>query len=160
MRRSEMKRETKYPYIMVDSEGVVQNIAMFDDYASANTLTKACYGDGACAYAYRYAVSIGDRCVDGTFYVEDEKGVLTEAEYIPSDEDQISALNDQLMDAYLAFARIDAVRGLLEVRHGNGAAKHLYEKNGYHLLACRKNYYKHPDEDADIYEIAFTENGE
>ena len=155
-----MKRETKYPYIMVDSEGVVQNIAMFDDYASANTLTKACYGDGACAYAYRYAVSIGDRCVDGTFYVEDEKGVLTEAEYIPSDEDQISALNDQLMDAYLAFARIDAVRGLLEVRHGNGAAKHLYEKNGYHLLACRKNYYKHPDEDADIYEIAFTENGE
>ena len=155
-----MKRETKYPYIMVDSEGVVQNIAMFDDYASANTLTKACYGDGACAYAYRYAVSIGDRCVDGTFYVEDEKGVLTEAEYIPSDEDQISALNDQLMDAYLAFARIDAVRGLLEVRHGNGAAKHLYEKNGYHLLACRKNYYKHPDEDADIYEIVFTEYGE
>lgn len=65
-----------------------------------------------------------------------------------------------LMDAYLAFVRIDAVRGLLEVRHGNGAAKHLYEKNGYHLLACRKNYYKHPDEDADIYEIAFTENGE
>ena len=98
-----MKRETKYPYIMVDSEGVVQNIALFDDYASANTLTKACYGDGACAYAYRYAVSIGDRCVDGTFYVEDEKGVLTEAEYIPSDEDQISALNDQLMDAYLAL---------------------------------------------------------
>lgn len=40
---------------------------------------------------------------DGTFYVEDEKGVLTEAEYIPSDEDQISALNDQLMDAYLAL---------------------------------------------------------
>ena len=32
------------------------------------------------------------------------------------------------MDTYLAFARMDAVRGLLEVRHGNGAAKHLYEK--------------------------------
>ena len=145
---------------MVDAEGTVQNIAMFDDYASANTITQACYGEGACAYAYQYAVSVGDRCVDGTFYVVDEKGVLTEAEYIPSDENQISVLNDQLMDAYLAFARIDAVRGLLEVRHGNGAAKHLYEKNGYHLLACRKNYYKHPDEDADIYEIAFTENGE
>ena len=61
---------------------------------------------------------------------------------------------------HLWIARIDAVHGLLEVRHGNGAAKHLYEKNGYHLLACRKNYYKHPDEDADIYEIAFIENGE
>lgn len=69
-------------------------------------------------------------------------------------------IGQMLIDAYLAFARIDAVRGFLEVRHGNGAAKHLYEKNGYHLLACRKNYYKHPDEDADIYEIAFTENGE
>ena len=98
-----MKRETKYPYIMVDAEGTVQNIAMIDDYASANTITQACYGEGACAYAYQYAVSVGDRCVDGTFYVVDEKGVLTEAEYIPSDEDQISVLNDQLMDAYLAL---------------------------------------------------------
>lgn len=35
-----MKRETKYPYIMVDSEGVVQNIAMFDDYAPQIHLLK------------------------------------------------------------------------------------------------------------------------
>ena len=69
-------------------------------------------------------------------------------------------IGQMLMDTYLAFVRMDAVRGLLEVRHGNSAAKHLYEKNGYNLLACRKNYYKHPDEDADIYEITFTENGE
>lgn len=65
-----------------------------------------------------------------------------------------------LMESYLAHARTAAVRGLLEVRHGNDAAKHLYEKNGYHLLAARKNYYKHPTEDADIYEIVFIENGE
>lgn len=69
-------------------------------------------------------------------------------------------IGQMLMETYLAYAKMIAVRGLLEVRHGNDAAKHLYEKNGYHLLACRKNYYKHPNEDADIYEIAFTENGE
>ena len=69
-------------------------------------------------------------------------------------------IGQMLMDAYFAYAQTVAARGLLEVRHGNNAAKHLYEKNGYHLLAVRKNYYKHPDEDADIYEIVFTENGE
>ena len=69
-------------------------------------------------------------------------------------------IGQMLMETYLAYVQTIAIRGLLEVRHGNDAAKHLYEKNGYHLLACRKNYYKHPDEDADIYEIVFTENGE
>lgn len=69
-------------------------------------------------------------------------------------------IGQMLIDAYLAFVQGCTLRGLLEVRHGNDAAKHLYEKNGYQLLACRKNYYKHPDEDADIYEITFTENGE
>ena len=69
-------------------------------------------------------------------------------------------IGQMLMETYLAYAKTIAVRGLLEVRHGNDVAKHLYENNGYHLLACRKNYYKHPNEDADIYEIAFTENGE
>lgn len=65
-----------------------------------------------------------------------------------------------LLEAYHTFAQQSCLRGLLEVRRGNIAAKHLYEKKGYHLLASRKNYYKHPDEDADIYEITFTENGD
>lgn len=60
-----------------------------------------------------------------------------------------------LLDAYFTFATKCSSRGLLEVRHGNAAAKHLYEKNGYRLLATRKNYYKNPMEDADMYEILF-----
>lgn len=60
-----------------------------------------------------------------------------------------------LLDAYFTFASKSSSRGLLEVRHGNAAAKHLYEKNGYRLLATRKNYYKNPMEDADMYEILF-----
>lgn len=60
-----------------------------------------------------------------------------------------------LLDAYFTFAKKSSSRGLLEVRHGNAAAKHLYEKNGYRLLATRKKYYKNPVEDADMYERLF-----
>ena len=60
-----------------------------------------------------------------------------------------------LLDAYFTFAKKSSSRGLLEVRHGNAAAKHLYEKNGYRLLATRKKYYKNPMEDADMYERLF-----
>lgn len=75
-------------------------------------------------------------------------------------EQRKGGIGQMLMETYLAFVQRVSARGLLEVRHGNIAAKCLYEKSGYHLLTVRKNYYKHPDEDADIYEIIFIENGE
>lgn len=87
-----MKREIKYPYIMLDSEGIVQNIAMFDDYEAANQITRACYGEGAYATAYNYAVAVGDKHIDGVFYVVNEDGSLTVADYIPNDEDNINML--------------------------------------------------------------------
>ena len=39
----------------------------------------------------------------------------------------------------------------LEVRQSNRAARTLYEKHGFSLVAERKNYYKAPAEDACIY---------
>lgn len=90
-----MKREYMYPYIMLDPEGMVQNIAMFSSYEQANQITRACYGDGAYAEAYRYAVQPGDKHINGVFYVVEEDGSLTEAEYIPNDEDNISYLKDE-----------------------------------------------------------------
>nr|WP_302596943.1 ribosomal protein S18-alanine N-acetyltransferase [uncultured Cellulosilyticum sp.] len=38
----------------------------------------------------------------------------------------------------------------LEVRSSNEVAQKLYEKNGFHKIAVRKNYYQKPTEDAII----------
>ena len=64
-----------------------------------------------------------------------------------------SGIGKMLMESYLAFVRENCTRGLLEVRHGNEAAKKLYEMYGYTPLATRKRYYNNPVEDADIYEV-------
>lgn len=45
-----------------------------------------------------------------------------------------------------------AVRMLLEVRKSNVAARRLYEKNGFTVLAERQGYYSNPKEDAVIME--------
>ncbi len=68
-------------------------------------------------------------------------------------ENQNAGIGQMLTVSYLSFAKKNCTRGLLEVRHGNAAAKHLYEKNGYRMFSTRKNYYKNPPEDADIYEL-------
>ena len=90
-----MKREYMYPYVMLDPEGVVRNVAMFDNYEMANQIARACHGEGAYAEAYRYAVRIGDKHIDGVFFNVEEDGTLTEAEYIPNDEDNINYLKDK-----------------------------------------------------------------
>ncbi len=45
----------------------------------------------------------------------------------------------------------------LEVRAGNTAAILLYEKNGFVTAGRRKEFYRHPDEDAFIMTRTFTE---
>lgn len=101
-----MKREYKYPYVQLTSDGVVQNIAMFDDYEQANVITRAVYGEDAFAMAYNYGVGIGDKLVDGIFYVVNEDGTLEEAEYIPNDEDNIRSLKSENEDLTLAMAEM------------------------------------------------------
>lgn len=93
--------EISYAYIQVDSNGTVQNIAMFENYEDANRITRAVYGNQAFAAEYRYAVRPGgvDRFHDGRFWTVSENGAETEAEYIPSDQDKINMLqaeNEQL----------------------------------------------------------------
>jgi len=89
--------EISYPYIQVDGEGRVQNIAMFENYEDANRITRAVYGDQAFAAEYRYAVRPGriDRFHDGQFWTVSEDGTESEAAYIPSEQDKISKLKEE-----------------------------------------------------------------
>lgn len=87
-----MKRELAKPYIMIDPEGTVQNIAMCDNYEEANQVARAVYGDTAFADEYKWLVQPGDRFRDGVFYTVD--GDIEEpAEYIPTEEEQIIQLS-------------------------------------------------------------------
>ena len=89
--------EISYSYIQVDGNGIVQNIAMFGNYSDANRITKTVYGDQAFAAEYRYAVRPGgvDQFHDGRFWCVEADGTETEAEYIPSEQDKISALQSE-----------------------------------------------------------------
>jgi ribosomal-protein-alanine N-acetyltransferase len=49
-------------------------------------------------------------------------------------------------------ARAGAGSALLEVRRSNDAARGLYESLGFHVLATRREYYRHPTEDALVME--------
>lgn len=105
-----MKREFKYAYVQITADGIIQNIAMFDNYEDANYITRCTYGDDAFALAYNYAVGIGDIYKNECFYIVEEDGSLVVAEYIPNDEENIQILKaenkeltTQLTDTQLAL---------------------------------------------------------
>ncbi len=60
----------------------------------------------------------------------------------------------QLMGALIGEAQQKAgTRILLEVRESNLPARHLYENHGLAPAGRRKGYYRHPVEDAVLYEL-------
>jgi ribosomal-protein-alanine N-acetyltransferase len=60
---------------------------------------------------------------------------------------------DRLMRALIEQAEKGAAsRILLEVRESNQPARRLYEKDGFHDVGRRRNYYNNPLEDAILYE--------
>lgn len=144
-----------------DLQIIAREVAQMEGNSFADAWTEAMVADSLAQKYNHLWIAENDAGMPYGYLLANVLGDETELLRVAvNPECRKDGIGQLLMDAYLTFARTVAVRGLLEVRHGNDAAKHLYEKNGYHLLACRKNYYKHPDEDADIYEIAFTENGE
>ena len=86
-------------------------------------------------------------------YVGDETELLRIA---VDNEKRKTGIGKSLMQSYLEDAGKICVSGFLEVRAHNLPAKSLYEKTGYKKIATRKNYYREPLEDADIYQINFT----
>ena len=93
-----MIRELCLPFIMIDGNNIVQNIAMFYGYQDANEIARAIYGNDAFAEEYRYLVRIGDTYKDGTFYNIDEDGNEIPAEYIGTQDDKISQLETSKLE--------------------------------------------------------------
>jgi ribosomal-protein-alanine N-acetyltransferase len=61
---------------------------------------------------------------------------------------------DALMGALIREAQKQAgTKILLEVRESNLPARRLYEKHGFAREGRRKGYYRHPVEDAVLYEL-------
>lgn len=58
-------------------------------------------------------------------------------------------IGSRLLGAALERGREMGARGAaLEVRAGNRAAQALYERHGFRVVGRRRNYYRHPQEDA------------
>ena len=116
-----MKRDYHPSYIMVDEDGMICNIAVGDNYEDMNRIARAVYGNNAFAIEYRYAVSIGDKCRNNIFYNVDENGNETLAEYLPSDEESITAL--QAENKRLKYESNELMLALAEMIGGDTYAK-------------------------------------
>ena len=82
----------------------------------------------------------------GMLYVLDE-GYISNVAVRP--DKRRRGVADALLDALEARARALLLRFVtLEVRRSNEGAVALYEKHGYRVVGCRKNYYEKPTEDA------------
>lgn len=80
-------------WAQIDPDGIVQNRAIFDDYETANQITRFTYGEAAIAVDInRWNVSIGDKYIDNTFYAPDG---VTPREYIPDVEERLTAVESK-----------------------------------------------------------------
>ncbi|MDE6108054.1 MAG: ribosomal protein S18-alanine N-acetyltransferase, partial [Oscillospiraceae bacterium] len=74
-----------------------------------------------------------------------------------------NGIADDLMDVFVRFGREHLSFLTLEVRPSNEPAIQLYYKHGFAQVGRRKDYYRHPKEDAIIMTLEFdrgTEEGE
>lgn len=105
-----MIRELSKPFIMVDSEGTVQNIAMFLNYEDANRITRAVYGENALATEYNYLVQAGDKYIENIYYNILDDGTEVPAEYIATQDDLIRELQNENRELILTLA--DSIGGV------------------------------------------------
>lgn len=80
--------------------------------------------------------------------------VLDEAEITNisvASEARNRGIGAQILESVFGICKENGARMMfLEVRAGNAAAIHLYEKSGFTAIGVRKNFYEKPQEDAVI----------
>ena len=78
-----------------------------DNYEMANYLARCSYGEDAFAVdCLQYPCGIGDKYVDSTFYHMNNEGDFIPIEYVPTQEQQVNALENQLTDTQLALVEV------------------------------------------------------
>lgn len=78
-------------------ENEIKNIFICENYELANVLARASFGDNAFSIEVsRYIVGIGDKYENGIFYHTLDNGDIKEAEYIPTNDEEIKQLKYQI----------------------------------------------------------------
>lgn len=95
-------------WAQIDSNGVVKNRMVCDNYEEANRITRCTFGDGSLAVEInQWNVDIGDKYSDGIFYRKDpETGEKIECEYIPDTEEMASQNLNDITDVQEAIAEV------------------------------------------------------
>lgn len=94
-------------YAIINSEEVVQNVMVCENYEEANQIARAVYGDEAIAVdCLQYPCGPGDRYHDGRFWKVGEDGQETEIAYVPTQEQQVAVLQTENNDLTLALAEM------------------------------------------------------
>lgn len=99
-------------FAMVDADRIVQNRAVFDDYETANQITRAVYGEQAMAVeCTQWRISNGYTCQGSSFY--DPDGNL--AERVPDFEEQADILREQAETAIEDNVELDYRLSIMEL---------------------------------------------
>lgn len=94
-------------YALISDEKVL-NICVCDNYEMANHIARAAYGTSAFAVdCLQYPCAIGDSYRAGTFYRKDSvTGLETAISYVPTEEEQLAALQEELTNTQLALIEL------------------------------------------------------
>lgn len=94
-------------YAIIDADGIVQNVMVCDNYEEANQIARAVYGDEAIAVdCLQYPCGPGDTYHDGKFWHIEEGDGETEISYVPTQEQQVAALQAENSELILAVAEM------------------------------------------------------
>lgn len=89
------------------SEETVENIMVCDNYEEANRIARCAFGNEAIAVdCLQYPCSPGDRYHNGKFWHMGEDGQETEITYVPTQEQQVAALQTLNNELTLAMAEM------------------------------------------------------
>lgn len=132
-------------YATILNEEVVL-VGNYADYQVANEMAVTLFGEGAFAVeSRRYVVGVGFKYINGRFYTPDG---VTEAEYIPTDEERIRELENKIM------VNKDRHDELLIALNGAGINNMSFDPIGAIAMYYANNfYYNYPESERDINKV-------